>query len=300
MSVSDIDVSDIDLMPQITDADLCPHDARFRAARDNLSTWQYRILRIGAHLNEAEYNDRHMSHPTWGLYICDRPGMYLERHGKRYPVNHEAITLFPPWVGYHYRFPKQHSSGHAYIHVDIPRLPSALIHSQFKDIYAITNPYVVKLMWDWARRFSTEDIDEMLLALEAQNIASQVFTEFLLGLSPQQQHAIIHPGKNWQRLQPAIRHINNQLSQNIAIGDLADILQCTNEHCIRLFKKHLGQTPTQYILTRRVEAAAELLISSEKDIDSIAIQCGFPNRQYLSRVFKKHMWTSPAKYRDMR
>lgn len=295
MSVSDKHVSDID----IPATDCCPHDERWRAALDNLPGWQLRITRIGSHLNEAEYNTIQMTHPTWGLYICDRPGMYLERGGKRHVVGPDHITLFPPWVGYTYHFSKKHSSGHAYIHVDIPRLPAALIRAQFRDIYHIDEPHMVQQMWQWSRRFSTSETDELMLSLEAQNIASQVITAFLLQLSPEQQQVLINPDQRWQRLQPALHWINQRLDQHISVGELAALLDCSNEHCIRLFKKMIRQTPTQYILMRRVERAAELLISTRQDIDSIAVACGFPNRQYLSRVFKRHMGFSPAQYRGM-
>jgi transcriptional regulator GlxA family with amidase domain len=144
-----------------------------------------------------------------------------------------------------------------------------------------------------------QEPDTLMLSLEAQNIASQAVTHFLLGLSSSQQQALINPDQRWQRLQPALRYINTQLAEHIAIADLAAILACSSEHCIRLFKKMLRQTPTQYILTRRVEVAAELLISTQQDIGEIASTCGFPNRQYLSRIFKRHMGISPAKYRGM-
>lgn len=252
---------------------------------------------MGSHLNEDMYQGMYMSHPTWGIYICDRPGMYLERHGKRYPVGPDQITLFPPWVGYHYHFPSDLPNGHAYIHVDIPRLPAALIRAQLRDIYLIDNKHLVEQMWRWSQRVSASRQDIMMISLEAQNIASQVLTEFLLSLSEKQRQAIINPDQQWQRLQPAIRFINRRLSQHISISELASILDCSNEHCIRLFKKFVKQTPTQYILTRRVEEAADLLIAGTMDMESIAHKCGFPNRQYLSRVFKRSMGMSPAKYR---
>ena len=264
---------------------------------DNLPTWQMRILRSGSHLNEAIFNDIDMCHPSWGIYICDRPGMYLEREGQRYDVAPDSICLMPPWVSFRYHFPKAESSGHAYLHVDIPRVPPGLLRSHFNQLYNITDPQTVALMWRWARRFSTQDLDPLLVSLEGQNVATHVFTEFVLGLEPAQRQYLTNPEQYAQRLTPALDYIAEHLADPIGVADLAHLLDCSREHCIRLFSSLLKQTPTQYILSQRVAAAADLIVSSAASIDEIAVNCGFPNRRYLSRVFKRQMGLTPAQYR---
>ena len=264
---------------------------------DNLPTWRMRILRSGSHLNEAAFNGIDMRHPSWGMYICDRPGMYLERAGKRYEVSANSICLMPPWVSFRYHFPKKVSSGHAYLHIDIPRIPPGLIRTHFNQLYSIQDPQSVALMWRWARRFSTQELDPLLLSLEGQNVATHVFTAFVLGLDNEQRRYLMNPERYALRLAPALQYIDEQLSQTIAVSDLAALLGCSREHCIRLFSSLLKQTPTQYILAQRVGRAADLMVSSTDSIDEVALRCGFPNRRYLSRVFKRQMGLTPAQYR---
>ena len=69
------------------------------------------------------------------------------------------------------------------------------------------------------------------------------------------------------------------------------------ETFIRWFKKHTGATPAAYVTRSRVRAAARLLVLSERGIDDIAAETGFPNRYYLSRVFAAHMGCGPATFR---
>ena len=283
----------------VSDSDLCPHDMRFRAALNDLPGWQIFVRRCGAHLNEDAFNDIHMRHPNWGFYICDRPGMYLERAAQRHPVTTDTITVIPPWLDFTYHFSKRHSSGHAYIHVDIPRLPSGLTQGLFDDFLRIADSDCVAAMQQWARRFSLENPDPVLVGLEAQQVSSQIMTRLVLSLNDEQRALIANPGLHWQRLEPALDYIKHHLAESIAISDLSQQLECGKEHCIRLFKQVLKQTPTQFILSQRVERAVRLLVASDASLEDIAQRCGFANRHYMSRVFKRQMGLSPAQYRRL-
>jgi len=54
---------------------------------------------------------------------------------------------------------------------------------------------------------------------------------------------------------------------------------------------------TGYVRERRIARAAELLLTSAWDLERIASASGFPNRHYLSRVFRQRMGLPPAAYR---
>ena len=240
-----------------------------------------------------------MRHPNWGFYICDRPGMVLSRAGQRVEVSDQAITVIPPWLDLFYEFPNDTSSGHAYVHVDIPRLPGGLSQQFFNGFIVIDDAHCVAAMRQWARRFSLENPDPDVVGLEAQNICSQIMTRIVLDLSDEERTVILHPSLHLQRLEPALDYISHNLAKPIAVGELGEQLNCGKEHCIRLFKRLLKQTPTQFILAQRIERAARLLVAGTDSLEAIAGQCGFPNRHYMSRVFKRHMNVSPAQYRRL-
>ena len=71
----------------------------------------------------------------------------------------------------------------------------------------------------------------------------------------------------------------------------------TPSYAAREFKKHTGQTMVEYIHRVRVENAARLLTSSALPIESIALNVGFGDANYFSRVFKHLTGLSPEKYR---
>jgi AraC-like DNA-binding protein len=69
------------------------------------------------------------------------------------------------------------------------------------------------------------------------------------------------------------------------------------EKFIRAFREHTGQTPAAYVIATRVRAAQEVLALTDKSVDQVAIECGFANRHYFSRMFARAVGCGPAEFR---
>jgi AraC family transcriptional regulator len=55
----------------------------------------------------------------------------------------------------------------------------------------------------------------------------------------------------------------------------------------------------EYIRTRRVEQAYELLAKSHLTLGEIAGACGFSDQSHFCALFKKHAGMTPAKFRRL-
>ena len=57
-------------------------------------------------------------------------------------------------------------------------------------------------------------------------------------------------------------------------------------------------TPHRYLTNLRLQAAADMLSSEYNDnsISYVALQCGFRNPLYFSRLFKKKYGVAPSEY----
>jgi AraC-like DNA-binding protein len=66
---------------------------------------------------------------------------------------------------------------------------------------------------------------------------------------------------------------------------------------IRVFRRWMNTTPARYVTQVRIREAGRLLIGTERSIDEIAAQLGFPDRFYFTRVFKRATDLPPASYR---
>ncbi len=66
-----------------------------------------------------------------------------------------------------------------------------------------------------------------------------------------------------------------------------------------LFRGSYGLTPTQYVISLRMNTAASLLKNEMLTVSEIALLVGYDDLFYFSRLFKKHFGISPTKYRAL-
>lgn len=81
----------------------------------------------------------------------------------------------------------------------------------------------------------------------------------------------------------------------LSVKELADRLSISQSHLIRTFNATIGLTPYQYILTRRIHKAKELLRLGYSSSDT-AFFCKFSDQCSFSKAFKKFVGESPRKY----
>jgi len=98
-------------------------------------------------------------------------------------------------------------------------------------------------------------------------------------------------------LQKALKYIDLHFQSNLKIVAIAKIAGLSESGLTRVFKKHLGVSPANYVLESRVREASSLLHHTQETIDSIAEKTGFKNRYYFTRMFKKKTGQSPAEFR---
>lgn len=103
-------------------------------------------------------------------------------------------------------------------------------------------------------------------------------------------------GLSDSKLRQVKAYIDENLEDNLSLSMLSGIVALSPIHFARQFKRSTGQSPYQYLLNARIEAAKRLLRSS-MPIAEIAFQCGFAHQEHLTRTFRKLAGTTPAAYR---
>ena len=99
-------------------------------------------------------------------------------------------------------------------------------------------------------------------------------------------------------LRQALSFIQQNYNKKISTEQLCELCHLSPQHMIRLFRKHLGITPIQYITKNKISNAIELLRTSELSIAEIAYSLGYDNPSYFSRMFAKEEGFSPSEIRE--
>ena len=93
------------------------------------------------------------------------------------------------------------------------------------------------------------------------------------------------------------RHIMDHLNTKINLSELAKIVGMSKFQFIRWFKVHVGMTPFEYILLKRVGNGKKLLKQGVPLVD-VALDSGFYDQSHFSNYFKKYVGMSPNVYKQ--
>ena len=103
--------------------------------------------------------------------------------------------------------------------------------------------------------------------------------------------------KNYRKLRAVLNYVEEHYAEKIQISELSEIIHVCDDRLIRLFKEVTGETPIEYIMNLRIEAAIKLLSATDLSVADIAEKVGFGSDTYMTRVFKQKLNTTPGKYR---
>lgn len=84
---------------------------------------------------------------------------------------------------------------------------------------------------------------------------------------------------------------------DINIEDMASAAAVSKSGLNRKMKSILGITPAEFLRETRLQRAATLLITTNKPISDIAIECGFTDQSYFGKCFKARHGASPSEFR---
>ncbi|RAV02049.1 AraC family transcriptional regulator [Paenibacillus sp. YN15] len=102
-----------------------------------------------------------------------------------------------------------------------------------------------------------------------------------------------------RQVEQAIRWLTLQYSQQISIEHMAQTLGYHRTHLSKMFKRHTGMSPMQFLLKIRMERA-RLLLGEPLTVEQVAASVGFPDALYFSKQFKKWYGLAPTDYRQDR
>ncbi len=98
-------------------------------------------------------------------------------------------------------------------------------------------------------------------------------------------------------LEELINEIQKKENFVLGVKKLFELSPYSKEHIIRMFKKYLRKTPTEFLNELKLNYAANLLSNTDESIISISMEAGFENLSHFYHLFKKYFNMSPANYR---
>lgn len=93
-------------------------------------------------------------------------------------------------------------------------------------------------------------------------------------------------------------YIDENYNKDITLRNIADSCYVSKHYLSHLFKEDLGDSPINYLISRRIEVAKKLLLTTNGNIQSISKLVGYDNANYFNILFKKITGSTPGKFRE--
>ncbi|GAA0305268.1 two-component system response regulator YesN [Gracilibacillus halotolerans] len=99
-------------------------------------------------------------------------------------------------------------------------------------------------------------------------------------------------------LAQAKEYLDKNYGKTITLEGLADYIGISPYYLSKLFKDRYEVTVIEYVTNIRMKKAKAFLMDGSKSIKEIAMDIGYKDPNYFSRVFKKEFGVSPRGYRN--
>jgi|HubBroStandDraft_1064217.scaffolds.fasta_scaffold27486_3 AraC family transcriptional regulator len=92
-------------------------------------------------------------------------------------------------------------------------------------------------------------------------------------------------------------YIEGHIAGPVLVADLCALIRCSEAHFSRSFKRSFGESPHSFVVRRRVELAAQYMLTTDDSLSDIALRCGFADQAHLSKKFRQAAGQTPAAWR---
>lgn len=130
---------------------------------------------------------------------------------------------------------------------------------------------------------------------QTRNLLSDIWI-LLLDTLKQSQTTVVQ-SRDRDRILTMLSYIHENYHEKLSLAQIAASAAISPRECLRCFQSCIQQSPTEYLITYRVDAAKKLLKTTALPITEIAMQTGFNSAAYFAKIFRRTTGKTPNGYR---
>lgn len=131
------------------------------------------------------------------------------------------------------------------------------------------------------------------------------FTGLLLDLARCQNYQLLSSVRmqssedpsSLERINTVLDFLNNNYAQDLSMGDLCALVAMSESGFSRFFQRTTGNTFTDYLTQLRISKACQLLVHTDRYVNSVCQEVGFRNIAYFNRRFLELKGVTPTEFR---
>lgn len=139
----------------------------------------------------------------------------------------------------------------------------------------------------------------MSTSITKDALADLTLQELLIRIIQTQNLKAIDDGLFVDQKKPimqVVEFIRMNLKENISMKLLIEKSCMSTASFYRLFKRELGMSPIEFVISEKIRCAKKLLKNPTIQINEVCYLSGFEDTNYFIRLFKKHEGITPKQY----
>lgn len=258
-----------------------------------------RFLEINnCNIQDLSVRDRRMLRPTGRmdyhlLYIL-RGVCYLTENGRVQRLEAGHLVLYRPGERQEYAFEACDESISAFAHFSGTAVKETLGALGLDD----GRVYFVGINKRLERVFR-DMVDEFCLKKPyyAEHAAALLLQFFSLAARNAKGEGNVR-GALGEGIAEVLRYMHRHYAEAHDVSFFAAMCHLSVGRFAHVFKEATGTSPKQYILRLRIQAALDLLFTTDLTVFEVAAAVGVADVNYFSRMMKKHTGRAPREQRD--
>jgi len=245
---------------------------------------------------KANHHDRERKNgsPQHILLYCIEGNGYIHIGRKKHKLKPNSYFIIPKGVPHHYGTTDSDPWSIYWIHFSGEH--SNILYSRYT---SDSEPEVQVIPYDEHRVKLFDLIFTMLERNYSIRNMELINIKLLEYLSSFIYHEEMYPSYyTSDHINSSIEFMKKNLHASYNIQELAGKLNYSVSHYSALFKKKTGFSPIHYYIQLKIQKSCQYLYFTDMNIKEICSKIGFEDPYYFSRMFKKIMGSSPAKYRS--
>ena len=101
-----------------------------------------------------------------------------------------------------------------------------------------------------------------------------------------------------EQINSVLNLIRKNYGSELTLQSMSDTVALSPKYFCRLFKESTGRTPIEYLNWFRINRACTLLKDTNEKLLDIAMECGFNDFSYFTKIFHRYKGMPPSKYRN--
>ncbi len=236
----------------------------------------------------------------WGLYVILSPGTFFPSGNGDIPLQPFDILALAPGM------PPPERTGACLSVRFLPEVSPAL-GSEYRQLLALFggNAPVYRFPPDIAHRLFDRLNGILAAAKKAPPLRDLIihsqFTELLILMDSHRDKNLLSapppPGPTAEKVNDVAAYIRAHSAESLSLEDLAGRFYISGCYLSHRFRAVMGMTVTDYIHLTRVRQVQTLLAATDIPVTEAAMRCGFTSFSQFNRVFRRHVGTTPTRYR---